>query len=438
MLTGKCLKLSDFGLAVLLPPGRLLADKCGTPAFMAPELQQLPSPSPGYTFPVDLWAAGVTFYVIIAGGRHPFASKGQHQLDLPRLLQGKLDFSVGPPPDLAEQIGGLLGFGTERSPDPRFPEAARELCRRMVKVNPAQRITAHQALQHPWILRTHGVKTRGIPQADKENVPRLVAPPAGKITSSNVNATNKATIPLMPAAPDNSSGTLQDLSAESESPRSWPSFIKEIPDATKTQQVELDDQSLAKEAHQHIMEQDRLIQSLQAEIVSLRNESVIDRTAALEADVAHQESVIASLREELALLQPNLKGKLEEAEQTSKKLDNQHQIQGDSSTRQDADVDEATQELRYRPEEEQSHLLQQADVVADEELRRAFEEQSRLLQQKDEEIAERDRRLAEQSTKLEWLESELRAIRESQPESSNCFSCRGQKKSQKRSTRSAC
>lgn len=44
------LKLADFGLSVYLPPGQLLQQKCGTPAFMSPEQHALPRQSPGLSW----------------------------------------------------------------------------------------------------------------------------------------------------------------------------------------------------------------------------------------------------------------------------------------------------------------------------------------------------------------------------------------------------
>jgi calcium-dependent protein kinase len=47
------IKIADFGLATILPARReLLTQKCGTPAFMAPEVHMLPR-SPGYSLPCD-------------------------------------------------------------------------------------------------------------------------------------------------------------------------------------------------------------------------------------------------------------------------------------------------------------------------------------------------------------------------------------------------
>merc|ERR1719221_2604982 len=96
------LKLSDFGLAVCLPAGKWLVDKCGTPAFMSPEQHALPKHSRGYSLAVDMWAAGVSMYMLMCEGRHPFFD-GSGKLDVKRLDEGKLSFSSG--------SNGFFGFG---------------------------------------------------------------------------------------------------------------------------------------------------------------------------------------------------------------------------------------------------------------------------------------------------------------------------------------
>mmetsp|Transcript_88356 Transcript_88356/g.250372 ORF Transcript_88356/g.250372 Transcript_88356/m.250372 type:complete len:375 (+) Transcript_88356:96-1220(+) len=139
MVAGSTLKLADFGLSVFLPPGRLLNDKCGTPAFMAPELHLIPARSPGYGLPVDVWAAGVTMYMVMHGGRLPFVTASGHP-DQRAIVEGRLEF-----PD--ESVFGMsaLGFGS------RFSGMARQLCRRMIEPRPEARISASEALQSPWL-----------------------------------------------------------------------------------------------------------------------------------------------------------------------------------------------------------------------------------------------------------------------------------------------
>merc|ERR1740121_3592004 len=63
------MKLADFGSA---RRGADLVTKLhGTPAFFAPE-HSLLAKGKGYSFPVDAWALGVTVYMMLYGGVHPF------------------------------------------------------------------------------------------------------------------------------------------------------------------------------------------------------------------------------------------------------------------------------------------------------------------------------------------------------------------------------
>lgn len=136
------LKLADFGLAVYLPKGRLLREKCGTPAFMAPEQHGLPINSPGYDYAADVWAAGVSMYMVMFGGRHPFLTD-QGQLDNKRLLKGGLDFREG---------AQNRFFGFEIGPSSlRFSELARDLCSSMVCPDKKARCTAEGCLRSPWM-----------------------------------------------------------------------------------------------------------------------------------------------------------------------------------------------------------------------------------------------------------------------------------------------
>jgi serine/threonine protein kinase len=137
MVHGETLKLSDFGLARSLPSQVVLSEKCGTPAFMSPEQHKLPRYSRGYTNLCDIWAAGVTMYMVFFGGRHPFLNQTQ-QLDENKLLRGALDFDVNQ---------GFFGLGKES----RFSDQARLLCRRMVEPDTTRRPTIEEVLSDPWV-----------------------------------------------------------------------------------------------------------------------------------------------------------------------------------------------------------------------------------------------------------------------------------------------
>ena len=59
-------KLGGFGVALQLPEtGLIQTSRIGTPAFMAPEVVN--RESPGFGYPVDMWALGVMLYVLLIG-----------------------------------------------------------------------------------------------------------------------------------------------------------------------------------------------------------------------------------------------------------------------------------------------------------------------------------------------------------------------------------
>jgi len=131
------LKLADFGLATFHRSDRGLRNtKCGTPHFMAPELHLLPRKSRGYGLPIDVWAAGVSMYVIMFGGQRPFLQNGR--FDLKPLVSGTVDWRM--------RESCFIGLGQLR-----FSEDARQFCTSMLQVDAKKRVTAAQALRTPWL-----------------------------------------------------------------------------------------------------------------------------------------------------------------------------------------------------------------------------------------------------------------------------------------------
>nr|XP_053631357.1 LOW QUALITY PROTEIN: calcium/calmodulin-dependent protein kinase type II alpha chain-like [Cherax quadricarinatus] len=129
---GAAVKLADFGLAIEYQKvQQAWFGFAGTPGYLSPEvLKKEP-----YGKPVDIWACGVILYILLVG-YPPFWDEDQHRL-YAQIKAGAYDY---PSPEW----------------DTVTPEA-KNLINSMLTVNPAKRITAAEALKHPWICQRERV-----------------------------------------------------------------------------------------------------------------------------------------------------------------------------------------------------------------------------------------------------------------------------------------
>ncbi|XP_073478239.1 calcium/calmodulin-dependent protein kinase type II subunit beta isoform X14 [Aquarana catesbeiana] len=132
LLASKCkgaaVKLADFGLAIEVQ-GEQQAwfGFAGTPGYLSPEVLR----KEAYGKPVDIWACGVILYILLVG-YPPFWDEDQHKL-YQQIKAGAYDF---PSPEW----------------DTVTPEA-KNLINQMLTINPGKRISAHEALKHPWVCQ---------------------------------------------------------------------------------------------------------------------------------------------------------------------------------------------------------------------------------------------------------------------------------------------
>lgn len=159
MMVGKAwsesvaVKLGDFGIACRMQPGRLLTDKVGTPAFMAPEMHLLPDRSAGYDLKVDLWAAGGVMVFLLAH-EYPFVD-GRGRLLRDQLLRG--DLPLWDSSNFASLFYAVQEAAGMRRKKPT--KVAQDLVRRLLNPKRQLRLNAHIASRHEWF------RVADVPQA---------------------------------------------------------------------------------------------------------------------------------------------------------------------------------------------------------------------------------------------------------------------------------
>jgi len=121
--------LIDFGLSKTnVAPGHMVHRQAGSPSYVAPEVI---GNKPRIGQPSDMWSAGVVVFLLLAG-EFPFYGDNtalQHQA-----IRG-------------------AHFKFDASPWAHTSPAAKDLIQRIFKADPAERLTAAEALQHDWIVK---------------------------------------------------------------------------------------------------------------------------------------------------------------------------------------------------------------------------------------------------------------------------------------------
>ncbi|KAG7544983.1 Protein kinase domain [Arabidopsis suecica] len=132
------LKAIDFGLSVFFKPGQIFTDVVGSPYYVAPEVLLK-----RYGPEADVWTAGVILYILLSGVPPFWAETQQGIFDA--VLKGYIDF--------------------ESDPWPVISDSAKDLIRRMLSSKPAERLTAHEVLRHPWICENGVAPDRALDPA---------------------------------------------------------------------------------------------------------------------------------------------------------------------------------------------------------------------------------------------------------------------------------
>lgn len=127
---GTSVKLADFGMSTLVGVDGLVKGRCGSPGYVAPEILKAEA-GEGYRNRVDMFSTGVTLYLMLCG-YEPFYGESEKAL-IKANEKARIDF-----PD---------SEWSKISPE------AKDLVTQMLKADPSERISAQEAIKHPWIVR---------------------------------------------------------------------------------------------------------------------------------------------------------------------------------------------------------------------------------------------------------------------------------------------
>jgi serine/threonine protein kinase len=155
-------KICDFGIGRKLENKKqLLHDQCGTLMYMAPEIL-LSSKEKGYEgFPVDIWSAGISLYIMLSGTL-PFnyKNKKKHKKN-----EGEEDDEEEEEEE--ESISSSKSKSKKNDDDnfelqynivykepkhiEKISDEARDLLKGLLNKDPKKRFTCEQILNHPWL-----------------------------------------------------------------------------------------------------------------------------------------------------------------------------------------------------------------------------------------------------------------------------------------------
>lgn len=127
------LLIADFGLSRVMDEEQfhVLTTTCGTPGYMAPEIFK----KSGHGKPVDIWALGVITYFLLCGYT-PFDRDTDFE-EMQAILNADYSFT---PVDYWRGVS----------------EGAKDFIQRCLTIDPAKRMTAHEALQHGFVVGYSG------------------------------------------------------------------------------------------------------------------------------------------------------------------------------------------------------------------------------------------------------------------------------------------
>jgi len=123
--------IADFGLSKIVGQQMMMQTACGTPSYVAPEVLN----ASGYGKEVDMWSIGVITYILLCGFP-PFYGD-----TVPEIFEQIMEANF----DYPEEYWGSVS------------KEAKDFINKLLVVDSDKRLTAGDALRHPWLaVGAHG------------------------------------------------------------------------------------------------------------------------------------------------------------------------------------------------------------------------------------------------------------------------------------------
>jgi len=122
--------LADFGLSKIVGQQMMMQTACGTPSYVAPEVLN----ASGYGKEVDMWSIGVITYILLCGFP-PFYGD-----TVPEIFEQIMEANF----DYPEEYWGSVS------------KEAKDFVNKLLVVETSDRLSAAQALKHPWLMGATG------------------------------------------------------------------------------------------------------------------------------------------------------------------------------------------------------------------------------------------------------------------------------------------
>ncbi|KAF1323286.1 Camk/camk1 protein kinase, variant 2, partial [Globisporangium splendens] len=137
------IKVADFGLAKIFT-GTNMKTKCGTWGYSAPEMISGSGVTFGYDYKVDSWSLGTILYILLCG-YHPFDPDGDSSDN-----------------DMIANIKACR-FDFDDEAWDTISAHAKDLIRHLLVLDPADRYTMRQVVEHPWITGVSEIPASSLP-----------------------------------------------------------------------------------------------------------------------------------------------------------------------------------------------------------------------------------------------------------------------------------